>query len=275
MNTFAGLIILSTLLFFADAKAQDTTRAPREARGIIPLDSLRTVPQSAFTVGERLVFDVGFSFITAGEAVFQVFNNDSINGRQCYRIAFTVNSVPSFSWIYRVEDRYETILDAKGIFPWKFTQHVREGRYSRDFTADFDQVNGLAQAENKTYPVPAYVHDVVSAFYYIRTMDFSNSRPGEKYILHNFFKDSTYQLAVKYLGRQEISVDAGEFKTIIIEPLITEGGLFKSEGRVLIWLTDDERKIPVKVSTKIVVGSIDAELRQYSGVFLPIRAKVK
>lgn len=183
--------------------------------------------------------------------------------------------MPSFSWIYRVEDRYETILDAKGIFPWKFTQHVREGRYSRDFTADFDQVNGLAQAENKTYPVPAYVHDVVSAFYYIRTMDFSNSRPGEKYILHNFFKDSTYQLAVKYLGRQEISVDAGEFKTIIIEPLITEGGLFKSEGRVLIWLTDDERKIPVKVSTKIVVGSIDAELRQYSGVFLPIRAKVK
>jgi hypothetical protein len=221
------------------------------------------------------VFDVGFSFITAGEAAFQVYTADSVLGRECLRVAFTVKSVPSFSWIYKVEDRYETILDAKGIFPWRFSQHVREGGYSRDFTADFDQLHGIAHAGDKMYTVPPYVHDVVSAFYYVRTMDFSKSRVGEKYMLRNFFKDSTYQLAIKFLGRQQISVDAGVFNTIIVEPLIQEGGLFKSSGRVLIWLTDDERKIPVKVSTKIVVGSIDAELREFQGVILPITAKVK
>jgi len=276
MKSAQVVFLIIVLVFWSDARAQDTTKVvPDTTKKGIPLDSLRTVHQSAFTVGERLIFDVGFSFITAGEAAFEVFNADSIHGRECYRVVFTVKSIPSFSWIYKVEDQYETILDAKGIFPWRFIQHVHEGSYHRDFTADFDQLNGIATAENKTFPIPPYVHDVVSAFYYVRTMDFSQSRVGERYILHNFFADSTYQLAVKFLGRQQVSVDAGVFNTIIVEPLIQEGGLFKSNGRVLIWLTDDERKIPVKVSTKIVVGSIEAQLREYHGVILPINAKVK
>jgi hypothetical protein len=54
-----------------------------------------------------------------------------------------------------------------------------------------------------------------------------------------------------------------------------EGGVFKSDGRIVIWLTNDERKIPVKVSTKVVVGSIDSELREYSGINGPIKAKVE
>jgi len=106
-------------------------------------------------------------------------------------------------------------------------------------------------------------------------LDFTKSRVGEKILLQNFFKDTTYSLAVKFLGRQRISVDAGTFDCIIIEPLMKEGGVFKSEGRVVIWLTDDERRIPVKVSTKVVVGSIDAELREYSGINGPIGGKVR
>lgn len=273
-----SLRLLSIILVLLCSRAigQDTTETVADtSQWKIPLDSLRTIQQTAFTAGERLIFDVGFSFITAGEAQFQVLNADSIYGRQCYRIVFTVNSLPSFSWIYKVEDRYETVLDAKGIFPWRFIQHVREGGYRTDFSADFDQLDGIATTRDSTYRIPPYVLDVVSAFYYVRTMDFSQSRPGQKYMLHNFFKDSTYVLAVKFLGRQQVSVDAGVFKTIVIEPLIQEGGLFKSKGRVLIWLTDDERKIPVKVSTSIVVGSIEAELREYHGVILPINAKVK
>jgi hypothetical protein len=226
-------------------------------------------------VGERLVFDVGYGFFTAGEAVMTIPKTDTMFGRPCYQVLFTVNSTPTFSWIYKVEDRYETLLDVAGLFPWKFVQTVREGKYKRDFSAVFDQVNNIAYAEDKHYPIPPYVHDVVSAFYYIRTLDYSASRIGQKSMLENFYKDSTYSLAVKFLGRQRIEVDAGTYDCIILEPLIKEGGLFKSEGRVLIWLTDDERKIPIKVSTKIIIGSIDAELREYSGVIGPIRAKVK
>ncbi len=276
MRVPKGFLLIVFVGLSSISSAQDSTASVPESRHWkIPLDSLRTIPQTAFTVGEHLIFDVGFSFITAGEGSFEVFSADSIQGRECVRIAFTVKSVPSFSWIYKVDDLYETILDAKGVFPWKFDQRVREGSYRYDFSAEFDQLRGVAKSKAKTIHVPPYVNDVVSAFYYVRTMDFSQSRVGQKYLLYNFFKDSTYQLAVKFLGRQQIKVDAGTFNTIIVEPLIQEGGLFKSNGRVLLWLTDDERKIPVRVSTKVIVGSIDADLREYHGVILPINAKVK
>jgi hypothetical protein len=235
----------------------------------------RSVSNDAFTVGEQLVFDVGYSFITAGEAIFEVPQVDSVNGRPCFVIRFSVNSTPSFSWIYRVEDLYETVVDVGGLFPWRFSQHIREGKYARDFQAEFDQINNVARTTEGIYPIPLYVQDIVSAFYYTRTVDFTDFRVGQKIPMQNFYKDSTYALNVKFLGRQPLKVKAGTFNCIIVEPQVRQGGLFKSEGRVLIWMTDDERKIPVKVSTQVVIGSIDAELREFRGVNGPIRAKTK
>ena len=247
----------------------------QEIQHIKSMDSLRAIDQTAFGIGERLVYDVGYSFIKAGEAVFSIPAIDTIKGRECYQVLFTVKSTPTFSFFYKVEDRYETMLDKKGVFPWRFTQRVREGKYSNDFAAEFDQLENIATTKAGKYSIPPYVHDVVSAMFYVRTLDYSKSRPGEKIFLQNFFKDTTYQLAVKFLGYQQISVDAGKFNCLIVEPLIMEGGLFKSEGRIIIWMTNDERKIPVKVSTKVVVGSIDAELREYSSINGPIKAKVE
>jgi hypothetical protein len=186
-----------------------------------------------------------------------------------------VNSTPTFSFFFKVEDRYETYMDAEGMFPHRFTQRIREGKYSRDFNAEFDQLNHVAIVEDKRYSIPPYVQDVVSAFYYFRILEFRGRRVGEKLMLENFYKDTTYPLPVKFLGYQRISVDAGTFDCVLVEPLIKEGGLFKSEGRVIIWLTNDDKKIPVKVSTEVVIGSIDAELREFSGIPGGIPAKVR
>jgi hypothetical protein len=167
------------------------------------------------------------------------------------------------------------LIDKKGIFPWRVTQQIREGKYRSDFTAYFDQLDNIAITKDGRYRIPPYVYDATSALFYVRTLDFSKSRPGQKLFLQNFYKDSTYQLAVKFLGYQQISVDAGTFNCVLVEPLMKEGGLFKSDGRIIIWMTNDERKIPVKVSTQVVIGSIDAELREYSGINGPIHAKVE
>jgi hypothetical protein len=237
--------------------------------------ALRTVSNEAFGVGERLVFDVNYGMITAGEAVMAIPAFDSIEGRKCYRVEFSVNSLPSFSWIYKVEDRYLTFIDIETIAPWRFEQHIREGSYARDFVAEFDQFRGLAKTKDSVYQVPEYVHDIMSAFYYTRTLDFDGMERGDYITLHNFYKNKSHELRVRFLGRQELEVAAGTFRTIVVEPLVKEGGLFKSEGRIVVWLTDDERKIPVRVNTKVVIGSIDTELRSYSGLVGPLGARVK
>ena len=249
----------------AARRITDSLKSPR----------LRSIRNDAFGLGERLTFDVNYGPVTAGEAVMEIPALEVIAGRICYRVEFKVNSHSSFSWIYKVEDRYLTIIDTATIAPWRFEQHISEGNYHRDFVAGFDQVTHIAKTTEGDYAIPPYVHDIVSAFYYVRTIDFSTMKVGDQIVISNFYKDTSYELAVKVLGRQELEVAAGTFNTIVVEPLVKEGGLFKSEGRIVVWLTDDERKIPVRVNTKVIIGSIDTELREYSGIHGPVRSRIK
>ncbi len=233
----------------------------------------RKVENDAFKVGEKLTFDVKYGFVTAGIATMSIPKMKRISGRNAYHITFEVNSVPSFDWIYKVRDRYESYLDSEGLFPWRFEQHIREGGYSRDFSAFFDQRRGKAKTSEGEYDIPKYVNDIVSAFYLARTFDYSKMKVNDKVHLKNFYKDSTYNLDVRYLGKETVEVPAGKFDCIIVEPLVQEGGLFKSEGSILIWLSDDELKVPVKVKTKVVVGAIDADLTSYQGLAGNFEAK--
>ncbi|MBK7378967.1 MAG: DUF3108 domain-containing protein [Ignavibacteriales bacterium] len=226
----------------------------------------RKLENHAFKEGEKLTFDVKYGFVTAGIATMEIPEIKKISGRNSYHVTFEVNTVPSFDWVYKVRDRYETYLDVEGIFPWRFEQHIREGSYSRDFSAFFDQRKGKAKTSEGEYDLPRYTHDIVSALYYARTLDYSSMKVDDRIHLQNFYKDKVYDLDVKYLGRETISVEAGKFDCIIVEPLVKEGGLFKNEGSIVVWLTNDALKIPIKVKTKVVIGSIDAELTKYEGV---------
>ncbi len=238
--------------------------------------AVRTVANTAFGTGEELYFKIRYGFITAGKAAFKILPKlvDCDRGRRCFDVRFYVRSLKSLDWLYRVRDYYRTLIDAEGIFPWHFEQHIREGGYRRDFQASFDHYRGYAVVGDSLYPIPPFVHDIVSAFFYVRTLPLHTLQPGDTIFLQNFYKDRVYDLKVVVRGREIVEVDAGVFRTILIEPLVREGGLFKSEGQILIWLSDDERKIPVKVSTEVLIGSIDAELVGYRGLRGPLSAKI-
>jgi hypothetical protein len=237
------------------------------------VDTLRRIPNTAFGAGEYLKFEVSYLGVTAGWAVLSV-KDTMYRGRKCHRVDFALDSTPFFDLFYKVADRYTTMIDSGGLFPWRFEQHIREGGYRKDFTAEFDQVRHIASTSEGSHLIPPYVQDMMSAFYYSRSVDFSGFREGQKLHVQNFYKDSTYELDVKFRGRQTIEVGAGRFRCIVIEPLAREGGLFRSEGKLYIWLTDDGRKMPVRVSTRIAIGSVESELLEYRGLNGPVDSKI-
>ncbi len=246
-------------------------------------DKFRKVENRAFKEGEKLTFEINYGFITAGEAIMEIAPATvTMNARKCFDITFRVNSTSSFDLVYKVRDYYKTYVDVEGLFPWRFEQHIKEGTYQRDFEAIFDQQNHKAktytgETEPKKFEgefdIPPYVQDVMSAFYYSRTVDYSKMKQGDVFTLENFYKDKTYQLKIKYLGIETIEVPAGEFRCIKLEPLVQEGGLFRSEGSILVWLTDDQVKMPVKVKTQVLIGSIDADLSKYTGLAAQLNSK--
>lgn len=236
---------------------------------------LRKIDQNAFGLGEKLEYEVGYKFLTAGKGYMRIMPDPIMRrGRQCYDIRFQVQSLRSLEFLYKIKNQYRSVVDMKGLFPWEFEQRNREGKYKRDFKAEFDQYRNLAITKDSTYKVPEYVHDIISAFFYVRTLDFRDMKVGDIYKLQNFYDDSTYTLGVKYRGKETVKVDAGEFRCLVVEPMVSEGGLFKHEGSLVLYLTDDERRIPVKIATKILIGYVEARLVKYENANGPVKAKL-
>ena len=240
----------------------------------------RTHTNNAFTYGERLSFEVSYGFITAAEAFMTISPSPYVyNGRDTYEVNFEVNSKSSFDVIYKVRDNYKTFIDANGIFPWRFEQHIRETNFKRDFEATFIQESlkvytKVNFVEDKNYISPyQYVQDLISSFYYARTLDWKNKNTGDVVTVNYFYKDNFYPLNIKFEGRETVDVSAGEFKTFILHPMLKEGFTNKTSD-IFIYLTDDERKVPVKVKMKIVIGALVAELTQYTGLNGPLDAKI-
>ncbi len=237
-------------------------------------DSLRTHINNAFRTGEKLDFDITYGFITVGEAEIAIPEKTEIMFRPAYHVVSKVKSKPFFDIFFKVRDRYETYIDSAALLPYRFVQHVREGNYRKDYGAFFNHTRNVAIHDGKEYAITDSTQDIVSAFFYVRTLDFSKARPGYTVHLENFFNNKVYPLRVIFHGREEVDVDAGTFNCIKIEPVITDGGLFKAEGKIYIWLTDDEVKMPVKVEAEIPIGSIDVELTKYSGIFGKLTSKI-
>ncbi|HOP08071.1 MAG TPA: DUF3108 domain-containing protein [candidate division Zixibacteria bacterium] len=221
----------------------------------------RFIENVAFGVGEKLTFDINYGFINAGTADMEVPRLIEYEGRPCYQIVTHAESNDFFSTFYKVEDRVESILDATGLYSWRFEKNLREGSYTADRMYSFDQENNLAYYDNDTIPVPTVVQDALSVLYYVRTQ---NLEVGKSLYVDNFTDGKQYPLEVKVLKKERVEVKAGTFDCIVVEPLTQSVGVFKHEGRLKVWLTDDRLRMPVLMKSKVLVGSISAELTDYT-----------
>lgn len=226
----------------------------------IPLDELREIENRAFGVGEKLVFEISYGPIKAGTAVMEVKEIVELKGRDCYRVISTAKSNRFFSSFFRVEDRAESFIDVKGIFSWRFEKHLREGKYRADRFAEYDQVHHIVTTNKGQMEVPPYVQDVLSALYYVRTQELA---VGQPLFVDNHSGRKLYPLKVKVHRREQVTVPAGTFDCFVTEPILKAGGVFKHKGRIWVWLTADEKRMPVLMKSKVIIGSIDAKLKSY------------
>ncbi|MEW6411514.1 MAG: DUF3108 domain-containing protein [Candidatus Zixiibacteriota bacterium] len=239
----------------ARAASQDSVQQT-EAYGSID----RYVENVAFGVNEKFDFDINYGFINAGNATMEVARLIEYNGRPCYQIVTRAYSNSFFSNFFQVADSVESIIDALGIFSWRFEKKLREGNYRSDKQYSFDQRNNVVFFEKDTIEVSPYIQDALSVLYYVRTRELE---VGKSIFVDNFTDGKMYPLEVKVLKKEQITVDAGTFDCVVVEPLLQSVGVFKHEGQLTVWLTDDRLKMPVLMKSKVLVGSISAELTDY------------
>lgn len=237
---------------------------------------LRTVEHGSFNAGEKLTYVLHYGFVNAGEATLELKETDrEVNGRKMLHAVGKGKTLGAFNWFYKVEDRYETYMDEQGVFPYLFIRRVNEGGYkiSQDYT--FNQARQKVVTEKeKTFEVSPHIQDMLSSFYFARSLDFSEAKKGDTYTFDCFLDEETFPLRMKYLGKETIKLRKGKFRCMKFVPVVQEGRVFKSNEDLEVWITDDGNKIPVLAKANIAVGSIKMELTKYEGLAHPI-AKVK
>jgi len=214
----------------------------------------------AYVVGEDLQFIVAWKFITVGYAHMGVESIQEIGGRKAYHIATSAKSSSFFDNFYRVRDANESWIDTESLCTLKYMSLNDENNNKKNETILFDQVKHTFDIleSSKTGTIPAYVQDVLSALYYVRTKELV---VGHDVIVDAHSGDLSWPLKVKVLKREKVSVPAGEFDCLLVEPALREdAGIFQQKGKLLVWLTADAKKIPVLMRSQIVVGSVEARL---------------
>jgi hypothetical protein len=241
----------------------------------------RVLTNEAFKVGEKLVFNIRYGVIVAGSATMSIPETSLINNFECFHITTEAKSNSFFSAFYTVKDQVHSFLDRHGLYSWRFEKHIREGKYRSDQLVEYNHLARTAitirtnlktkKVQRDTLRIPPCVQDVLSTFYYIRTIPLE---VGKSIFIDNQSDRKLYPLEIKVHKKEKISVKAGTFNCIIVEPMLRTDAIFKQRGRLLIWLTDDNRRIPVQMKSKIIVGSITAELIAMKGT-MPLKQNVQ
>ncbi|UCE01972.1 MAG: DUF3108 domain-containing protein [Candidatus Latescibacterota bacterium] len=233
-----------------------------ETIGTVPDTLVRLPSRVAFCPGEYLEFSVQYGLITAGTATMSVDTRIlQRQGRPTYHFITTARSNKMFSTFFKVNDRVESFMDTLQLHSVRFEKHLREGKYNKDLWVTFDQERGTASINGeRECEVLEHVQDVLSSFYYVRTLDL---RVGESYFVPNHDNGKNYAMEVTVHRRERVEVDAGTFDCLVLEPIILGEALFKQKGRLHVWVTDDEVKMPVLMKSKVLVGAIAAVLTDF------------
>jgi hypothetical protein len=227
-----------------------------------------------FHPGERYRFDITYFGATAGELVLELLQPKTVANRPVYHIRGTARTTSVFSLFYRMNDVAESFMDSEGLFSHKFTLKLDESLQQRDLLELYDQqghkVHYWSKLDHKKkgkkldqfeFDSEAYTQDGLSAFFYLRTLPLEIGKSYEFPVSNNGKMRTVRVTAVR---KEALKTKIGEIQSIVIKPEVVLDGVLKSYGDSFVWLSDDPRRIILKVDAKIKVGSVIAYLREYS-----------
>ncbi len=247
------------------------TLMPTEGRLLSPMAYEPVVADhtNAPWSNESLQYGVYYSFVKAGTAYIKTRGLTNIQGKTAYLIQTTAFSASVIDSVFKVRDINYSWLDANTFHSLGYSQSVREGNYRRDEWVTFDNKNGRFYGEVKKKEQPKAIAgqldievlDMLSSLYYVRQQPLA---VGKDVIFDIINREKQYPLVVKVLGKETVKTEAGKFRCWVVEPQFRGEGIFVAKGKSLkVWLTDDEYRMPVKMSVEVFIGSVYAELLEY------------
>lgn len=234
-------------------------------------------PEWSFPVGEASIYDVRVALgrvrapRPVGEASLAVEGRESVDGTAAYRLALEMRG--GIPLVYRMDDRKVSWVATGPLRTLRYEEHLRQGDYRRDRKCHMRPDEGRYSCyredeggrwrpieDEQDVPMPEAALDEVSFLYLVRGLPLE---VGRTYRFDRLYERDGNPVVLEVLRRETVRVPAGRFETIVVRPIIETGGMFGDEGRAEVYLTDDDRRLIVKIASTMEVGRIDMLLKEY------------
>ena len=255
----------------AETGLQDSTRqAPADSLrmmrpGVVRLPSgeekLLLPTRLPFGEGEVMEYEIRYGFVSVGKARLETESLGSFEGRTVLKILSQAKSAKWIDTVYKVRDEVQSLLDIERMHSLRTSKRLREGNYKSDLVAEYRHEEGRVRyGDGSESDMVPGSQDILTALFYARTFALE---PGMtlKIPIHDGKK--SYPLQVEVTGREAVETALGRIVCLVLEPRLQSQGLFKSEGRMQIYLSDDARRLPVLLKARAPVGSFESQLISY------------
>jgi len=228
--------------------------------------------EPVFKAGEVLEYKLKYGFITAAEATIKVLNSDlKFNNKPTYQLVVDAKTSGTFDVFYKIRDHYDSYIDKTDLTPYFYQENVREASYKRQDKARFSQDAKKVVSNRGTFTTPTtQTFDLVSAYYFSRSLDISKLKIGEQFKLNYFLGDKIQQLEIKYVGKEVVKSKLGNIRCLKFSPSIDPGRIFRKDSNLYLWITDDGNRVPVKAQVEIIVGAVTMEIKSAAGLKYPL-----
>lgn len=255
-SAFRFFVVLGACLAFASCGPK-VTDSPR----------LRDEPEAGppFVPGERLSYQIKWGVFPVGSAVMEVGPPVDLNGALCDQLVFSVRTNSFADKFYKVRTRAVSLVAPGFARTLRYRKSQREGKTNREVLVEYDYDRLLATYSNHGKPeketvIPAQTFDPLAIAFLFRLQ---RPQPGEVRKLPTCDGRKFLEVEVKVGERETVRTPAGKYETLPVLPAMENlSGVFKKspDGLLRVWYSDDHRRVPVKISSKVVVGSFTAKL---------------
>ncbi len=230
-----------------------------------------------FQPGEKLVYELWWTVVYAGEATLEVVDVEDHDGTLMYHFKATARSSEFLDNLYKVRDVMESWTDLTVDRTFRFEKHQREGSYEKDTRLEFDWPGMSGGDDNATVTrygrqgfkqridLEGDTLDPLAVLYHFRSHFLSIGR-----VIKGWVTDGK-KLTVgqgEVVARERVDVPLGEFDAFLVVPDTREvGGVFEKsrDSKIWMWFTNDDNRIPVKMKAQVVIGHVTAELARIEG----------
>ncbi len=229
--------------------------------------------------GESITFRIHYGFITAGSATLST-TKTSYKGQSAFYVRGVGRTSGAAKAFFKVEDVYESYISEKQE-PLFYVRNVSEGSYTQHLQSTFNPANNTlvlvdkkhTDRPAKTVKVPSDIQDILSCFYYLRSLDNDKLKVGSVLKMNVWIDDELFPFQLKVVGTENLSTKFGKINCLKIVPSVISGRVFKDKEGVTMWVTNDQNKLPVLIKAELAVGSLKASIDSYANVKYPLNFK--